>query len=100
VEGQQGIFPDRLTISGIISDPVSFVGAGFRKVGEGRLILSRTNTCRGTTAIEKGVVQMQNSSALESPVGLTRVDTGAGLVLVEISVGNDETVPLTVNEPL
>jgi autotransporter-associated beta strand protein len=79
VEAQQGSFPDQLTISGVISDPVLFVDAGFRKVGEGRLILSGANTYRGTTAIEKGVVQIKNSSALGSAVGLTRVDTGAGL---------------------
>ncbi len=101
VDAAGGEFPgDQLTISGIISDPVSFSGAGFRKVGEGRLILTGSNSFRGAVSIEQGVVQMQNSLALGSPLGSTRVDSGAGLELTEVSIGGNETVQLTVNEPL
>ena len=98
VDASGGEFtPDDLTISGVIGDVAS---AGLRKRGSGRLTLTGTNTYRGTTLIEEGVVHIINSSALGSPVGLTRVQTGAGLELSEIPIGGNETVPLLISEPL
>ncbi len=56
----------RLTISGPIVDTVDgivFTGA-VRKVGGGLLILSGTNTYRGGTTVNEGVVVVSNSAAL------------------------------------
>ena len=89
--------PDELTITGTISSNFS---AGLRKRGTGRLTLSGTNTYSGETLIQQGVIRIRNSSALGSPTDPTRVDAGAALELVEISLGGNETIPLIVSEPL
>ncbi|MBL8812411.1 MAG: autotransporter-associated beta strand repeat-containing protein [Planctomycetaceae bacterium] len=88
---------DQLLISGVVKDGSV---AGFHKVGGGRLFLSGTNTYRSSTLIDQGVIQIQNSSALGSAVGITRVQVGAALELDDVNLGGGETLSLTVAEPL
>ena len=98
VEGDNGeFFKDELTISGVVSDTAA---AGFSKRGVGRLNLTAANTYRAATNIEQGIVRIQDSLSLGSPVGITTVQTGAALELDEIEIGGNETLTLNVAEPL
>ncbi len=98
VDGPNAEFDtDQLLISGIVKDAGV---AGFHKVGDGRLFLSGTNTYRSSTLIDKGIIRIQNSSALGTAAGITRVQEGAALELDDISQGGVETLSLTVAEPL
>lgn len=98
VDGPNAEFAeDQLTISGVVKDSAV---AGFHKVGAGRLFLSGTNTYRSTTLIDQGVIRIQNSSALGTAAGITRVQTGAALELDDVAIGGGETLSLVVAEPL
>ncbi len=65
------------TISGVISNSA---GSGMiTKAGTGTLILSGSNTYKGTTTISAGVLNIQNATALGTTAAGTTVSSGAAL---------------------
>ena len=64
-----------LQISGVVS------GVGFVKEGAGRLVLSGANTYSGSSTVNAGVLEIENSSALGTTSGGTTIATNAKLEL-------------------
>ena len=69
----------RLTLFGNIDDASAPLPAGVNKIGIGELVVAGTNSYRGTTTINQGVMTIENSQALGSTEGGTVVSLGASL---------------------
>lgn len=80
-----------LLISAIISD--GGASAGVVKAGAGELRLSGANTYTGTTAVNAGLLGVNNATALGAATGAasngTTVTAGATLVVDGVGVGNE-----------
>jgi large repetitive protein len=80
-----------LTINGLIRDNGS--NSGFSKEGDGRLILTNSDTYTGGTVVDTGELNIQNAQALGGNAVGTTVNNGAVLEL-EVSVAGQ---PLVLN---
>lgn len=83
---------DTLTISGEISGAVA---GGVSKEGAGTVVLTNANTFTGVTAVNDGILNIQNNAALGDTAGGTSVASGATIQLQGgITVGAEA---LTIN---
>ncbi len=84
-----------LTVNAIVANNAGGGAVSISKTGTGRVVLAGTNTYTGTTTINAGALEIQNSSSLGGTAGATTVFTGAALELSGgISVGAEA---LTIN---
>jgi autotransporter-associated beta strand protein len=82
-----------LTISGVIGDKGTT--SGLTKVGDGKLVLTNSNTYSGGTTVATGVINVQNSTALGTTTTGTTVDSGAAVEVQQPAAG-----PINVNQPI
>jgi large repetitive protein len=99
----------RLSLSGSVDDTINPAPAGsdITKTGPGKLVLAGANSYRGTTFVNAGILNVQNSQALGAITGGTIVANNASLELQgDITIGGEsltlqgQGVPVAAGVPL
>ena len=79
----------RFTVAGAVSG-----AGGFRKVGEGYLVLTEGNTYIGTTTVNRGRLEVSHPRALGDTAGSTIINDQGTLILKSDSSGGTESLTL------
>jgi autotransporter-associated beta strand protein len=90
-----------LTVSGAVQDPTppTVPAPAFTKLGDGRLALTAADTYTGPTAVNGGVLNIQNSFGLGVPVNEVQTITLTGSLTAgsaTVTIGFSSATPVTV----